>query len=225
MIVSVPSSARRGFSLIELLVVISIIALLAAFTLVGVASIAKSRKISTARGELNQLAVALDNYKAKYGSYPPGTTYNVWPTVATNQLYYELSGAVYNSSANTFTNLDGSGTITTSDLNNAFGVSGLMNITKGSGEDAKAAKNFLPGLRPNQVGYFQAPNGNLISNLVTSVGGPDDKYYPTGNPFRYQYPGTNNPNGYDLWVELKIGGKYYLVCNWNNSAQVNSIYP
>lgn len=25
---------------------------------------------------------------------------------------------------------------------------------------------------------------------------PDD---PWGNPYQYKYPGTNNPNGYDLW--------------------------
>jgi len=48
---------------------------------------------------------------------------------------------------------------------------------------------------------------------------------PGLNPIRYVYPGTNNPASYDLWVQLQIGGKKYLVCNWNKAALVNTPYP
>ena len=46
---------RRAFTLIELLVVISIMALLASLLIVGMNSIGKTKRISTAQSELNEL--------------------------------------------------------------------------------------------------------------------------------------------------------------------------
>lgn len=66
------ASARAGgFTLVELLVVIAIIAML-----VAIVSVAVLRGLDTARQtaiktELDQLDMALKEYKAKYGSYPP----------------------------------------------------------------------------------------------------------------------------------------------------------
>ena len=57
----------------------------------------------------------------------------------------------------------------------------------------------------------------------------DDAYQPLKapglNPFRYVYPGVNNPSSYDLWVQLVIGGKTNLVCNWSRQVQINSPLP
>ncbi len=62
--------------------------------------------------------------------------------------------------------------------------------------------------------------------FVTSVGGPDADYKPLGgvrmNPFRYVYPGTNNPSSYDLWIQLVISGQTNLICNWNRKLSINS---
>ena len=107
-----------------------------------------------------------------------------------------------------------------------------MNCNKpGSGEDAPAAQNFLPGLKPGQITIFtntSAPN-NPVKLIITSVGGPDATYLPLGtgavgiNPWRYNSSNpTNNPGAYDLWVQLSIGGKTNLVCNWNKQVQYNS---
>ena len=89
--------------------------------------------------------------------------------------------------------------------------------------------DFLPALKANRIGTCTTPSTQVISNLITSVRGPDTSYNPVGvqdvNPFRYQYPGTNNPNSYDLWVQLKYHGKMYLVCNWSKSAIINSPLP
>ena len=39
---------------------------------------------------------------------------------------------------------------------------------------------------------------------------------PTLNPWRYNSSSpTNNPNSFDLWIELNLGGKTFLVCNWS----------
>ncbi len=233
--ISLPSR-RRAFTLIELLVVITIIAIIAGFTLVVFKSVGKSRKIAVAKAELAQLQIALDNYKAKYGVYPPGNQYALSAPadrVRLNQLYYELSGTTKTlvSGVNSFLTLDTVASIPVASVGNAYGVGGFVNCSQGGGEDAAAAKSFLPSLSSKMVKNPVTNNGVPTTILVTSVGGPDDSYLPLGagsvgiNPIRYLYPGINNPSSYDLWVQLVINGQTNLVCNWSKSAQVNTSYP
>ncbi len=230
MIPQIKTSSRRGFTLIELLVVISIIGVLAAFSVVSLKTISKTRKISVARGELAQVAAALENYKAKYGAYPPGNGANTTTAALTNQLFYELSGTTINAGGN-FQTLDSSATIAPLAVKNIYNVGGFLNCTKGGGEDTASAKNFILSLKPNQIGSVFYNNGIPATNLVTAVGGPDDTYLPVGvkgvNPIRYMAPGptNNNAGSYDLWVQLQINGKKYLVCNWSKAAQVNNPMP
>ncbi len=60
-----------AFTLVELLVVITIIGILAA--LITVAAIGALKKAQEARikAEINQIATAVDDYKNKYTAYPP----------------------------------------------------------------------------------------------------------------------------------------------------------
>jgi hypothetical protein len=106
----------------------------------------------------------------------------------------------------------------------AYGVSGFINCTKGSGEDAVLARNFLLGLKQNRYSLLITNNNIQTAQLITSVGGPDQNYQPLGvsglNPFRYHVPGTNNPNSYDLWVDLVIGGKTNRISNWSKTYQI-----
>ena len=209
----------RAFTLIELLVVISVIALIAAFTVPALQGAKRRQFLNTANSELEQIAAALDNYKARYGFYPPGNAGTSFQSALTNQLYYELSGTT-NNGAN-YVTLDGGSTIAIATVTNTFLVGGFINCTKGSGEDAVLAQNFLPGLKQNRIGSAAG-----VNVLITSVRGPDDSYSPLGvadvNPFRYQYPGTHNPNTYDLWIQLVISGKTNLICNWNRQVQINN---
>jgi hypothetical protein len=128
-----------------------------------------------------------------------------------------------------FVTLDGSSAIPAASVSAAFGAGGFVNCTKGTGEDAATARNFLPSLNPNRIYYPVTNNTVPTTVLVTSVGGPDGKYQPLNapglNPFRYKYPGDNNPNAYDLWVQLVISGKTNLICNWSRSVQINRPLP
>jgi len=226
---------RPGFTLIELLVVISIIGVLAGLTFPVLGKIKEAQYKKVARAELDQLATELEGYKAKYGTYPPSNQNPTSDYTAPNyrsqfsQLYYELSGANHNTGAKTFTTLDGASTLTEAEYLKAYGVAGVVNSPQGSGEDASKAKNFLSGLSSRQINTVSNNGVANTAMIVTSVGGPDTTYNPVGvsgmNPFRYVFPGVNNPQSYDLWVQLVIKGKTNLICNWSRQVQINSPLP
>ena len=219
--------STAAFTLIELLVVISIISVLAGLIIGGLGAAKKKQNRDTARAELEQIKAAIDSYRNKYGSYPPGNqnlataTYD--PFIL-NQLYYELSGVTNTTPNNnvnpTYRTLDGATSITRNDCQTAFGVGSIVNVIKGSGEDTLAAQNFLTGLKAKQINDDVSNNLVRTTVLVTSVGGPDDSYKPLGasgiNPFHYNSASpTNNPSSYDLWVDLVISGKTNRINNWS----------
>jgi len=229
---------RRAFTLIELLVVISIIAILAAFTIPVLHTVARKKILDRTTGEMAQIETAIDSYKAAYGFYPPSNP--GYPATANdalfNPLYFELLGTTTTNNNGLYQTLDGSASIKISALTATpalLGVSGFINCTKpGAGEDAAAAKNFLPGLTPNRIGLGitnTADTSNPVTLLLAAVGGPDQNYQPLNaagvNPWRYVSPGVNNPSSYDLWVQLVISGKTNLICNWSKQVQVNSPLP
>ena len=216
------NSLRHGFTLIELLVVISIIGVLAAITIPALGAVKKSQYKNTARVELKQIEAAIENFKAKYGAYPPSNRNNSgvgYDPLNFPPLYYELSGVTL--AGGKYTTLDGASTIDANDYKTAYGVAGIINCTKGSGEDKTEAKNFLSGLK---VKVNDLVTNNLVRTtaILTSVGGPDDSYIPLGagasgmNPFRYNsFNPTNSPNSFDLWVDLSISGKITRINSWS----------
>jgi prepilin-type N-terminal cleavage/methylation domain-containing protein len=226
---------RFGFTLIELLAVIAIIGVLAAFTIPVFSAVKKQQYIKHTQAELALLETALERYKAAYGFYPPSNPAHPGGMLV-NQLYYELEGTVTNYNATSgalqYQTLDGSATILASAVNTAFGIGGLMNCTKGSVEDTTAARNFLPDLKSTQFNIVTNPSpiGAPVTILMGSVGGPDPNYQPFGapslNPWRYNSASpTNNPAAYDLYMQLQISGKKYLICNWTKQVQINSPLP
>lgn len=62
---------RGGFTVVELLVVISIIAVLSTLIFVGVNKMRSRQTIDTAVTEIEEMSAALEKFKARYGLYPP----------------------------------------------------------------------------------------------------------------------------------------------------------
>ncbi len=63
--------SRGGFTLVELLVVIAIIAILVSLTAAAVMKLMGKGPEAQNRNDLNQLAIALGNFKAQFGAFPP----------------------------------------------------------------------------------------------------------------------------------------------------------
>jgi len=217
---------KSAFTLTELLVVIAIIATIAAI-FIGVGNhISLNSRIQSAQAEEQALVTAIDNYHAKYGFYPPDSNLG---NSSPNQLYYELIGTTMSNNVSagivTFTTLDSDSTISTNTANKYFGVLGFMNCSKGSGDDAHPALTFLRDLKPGQI----ATNAEGVYVLTTSAAS-DATYQPLqgystlsghpANPWNYRYPGTNDPDSYDLSLQLFMGGKTYLICNWTKNVQI-----
>ena len=214
--------------MIELLVVIAIIGLLAAMVIPATGHVLKTRRLKVAQSEINEFATAIDNYKSKLGFYPPDNPINL----AINQLYFELSGTVFDSTKNIYTTLDGSSQMTVSQFSTVYGgnvVNGFMNSSSSAqGTDEKPAPvNFIKDLRTAQVGQLNATGSGSYENaiLVSSI---EWQNYPTEsistpfaakdglNPIRYvsSHP-KYNVNSYDLWIDLVIGAQTNRVSNWS----------
>jgi prepilin-type N-terminal cleavage/methylation domain-containing protein len=215
-----------AFTIVELLVVITIIGILAAFIMPIAGSVKRTAYINKTQAEMAQLETAIENYKAACNFYPPSDSNSPrYPLV--NQLYYELIGTTLRNGA--YSTLDGNSQITTNDVASEFYVNGFVNCSKGSGEEASSAKSFLSSLSPKQIGYVTNSAGIQFYLILGSAGGPDPSYQPLGasglNPWRYLSPGVNNPGSYDLWIQLVIKGQTNLICNWSKQVQINQPQP
>ncbi len=69
---------RRGFTMIELAITVSIIALLVGILLPVLASVRNKARVAEVKKEIGDLSSALELFKDKYGTYPPSriTLYN-----------------------------------------------------------------------------------------------------------------------------------------------------
>ncbi|NOS70110.1 MAG: prepilin-type N-terminal cleavage/methylation domain-containing protein [Verrucomicrobia bacterium] len=210
----------RAFTLIELLVVIAIIAILAAITFPTVAAVKRKQTISKAEAEREQVITAIELYKAELGHYPPDNARNPLQ-YANNPLYYELMGTLLNGA--NYETKDGSAQISAANVQVEFGRGGFVNCTRNSDADSsKPAKKFLIEFRSTQRG--DKPNGVRLltcsviwpANLGNGVAG-----VPELNPWRYNITNpTNNPGGFDLWVDVYVAGKTNRISNWNKKPQI-----
>ncbi|MEM7317305.1 MAG: type II secretion system protein, partial [Planctomycetota bacterium] len=60
-----------GFTLVELLVVITIIGIIAGLAIPAVGRVMKSVRVTAMKAELNVIEQGFDSYKTKYGDFPP----------------------------------------------------------------------------------------------------------------------------------------------------------
>lgn len=234
-------SIDRAFTLIELLTVIAIIAVLASLT-IGVSAIAaRKSKISRTRAEMQRIDLAIRDYKARLGFYPPDNVIspaNLTQNPIVNQLFYELSGAVLDPKTDKYQANGGSigQGIARTDYIIAFGNANLSGIYNSS-VSAANTKNFLKGARASQTARVTlSKNYSPFSSftytaLVVPVAWPasnpkftpplslysDDPVIQSINPWHYNSTNpTNNPGEFDLWADVVIGDDLVTIGNWKD---------
>lgn len=74
-------SSLRGFTVVELLIVIVVIAILAAITVVGFNGVRQNAVSTVAQNELGSIAKKLELYKADQGSFPSATQNEEWKKI------------------------------------------------------------------------------------------------------------------------------------------------
>jgi prepilin-type N-terminal cleavage/methylation domain-containing protein len=231
-----PSSCRRrGFTLIEMLIVVAIMVVLASLTFPILGAVKRNMIRTRARGSLVQTQTAIEAYKDKFGHYPPdnGGLYS------TNQLYYELLGTTnVPASPAYYQMLDGSAIIRNPDVHTAFvNVSGFINCCRpGNADDAPTGMSFIKegGLKANQFGKMSF-NGIECTVMGVALDGP--LALPTTsngqrfNPWCYNSSNpVHNPKSFDLWIDVYVGGKTNRICNWSDEPflvyyPTSGLYP
>lgn len=82
---NIKADSNKGFTLIEILIVVAIIAILAAIALPNYLAAQTRSKVSRARAELQTLATALESYYVDNNDYPPDTNHGSgdWQSIYT----------------------------------------------------------------------------------------------------------------------------------------------
>ena len=170
--------SNRGFTIIELLIVIVIIGILVAITAVSYNSLTKNTKEATLQSDLKQAKTSLGLNKAKTGTYPPNLESNIPPI---NQP---------NNSTFTYTQLDGGNSYSLVATNNtnsdiAFkttpstGITAIVPFVAG-GHIQTATKDNCPSTRTlavdardNRTYYIQKLGNDcwMLTNLAYAGGG------------------------------------------------------
>jgi prepilin-type N-terminal cleavage/methylation domain-containing protein len=161
---------QRAFTVVELLIVMTIILILAGLILATSSYVQKKGARSRAEAEIAAMSAALENYKADNGIYPKGSD---------------------SDALNARTNLNSDGK--TGDPK--YFAASLFLYTQLSGNDANqqpvsAAKNYF-SFKPQMLGGPRDPNG-----IVTSVTYLRD---PFGNIYGYSTSSSGYNPTYDLW--------------------------
>ena len=86
-------SRRRAFTLVEMLIVITLISLLAALTLGGYTYAMNSSKRRLTTGTFEAIKLALERYNTEFGEYPQPTGSKVMASFPPGTSTYDISGA------------------------------------------------------------------------------------------------------------------------------------
>ncbi|MBI5388322.1 MAG: type II secretion system protein [Verrucomicrobia bacterium] len=212
-----PVRARHAFTLIELMVVISIIAVLAALTLGLLKYATAQKKVSRIEGEMHKWITLIEYYHDKMGFYPPCNTNNP----ALSPLYYELSGTVFSPTTNRYDVLARPDIVEKTVVALAFSAGGFVNAST----DPAEVKRFGTIPESDLVIVTNDAWGTAVKLPRVPVLGPgpfwpgpavDPRPQPTTTNTWY-YNSVNplhNPNSYDLWAVYYLDGELRTNGNW-----------
>ncbi len=100
---TVRTFSKKGFTLIELMVVIAVIAILATIALVGLSGVQKGARDTQRLATMNGIRTAMQRYNSNTGSYPAGPFYSMLATLTAGGYLPAISDPGCGSGATGFT--------------------------------------------------------------------------------------------------------------------------
>ena len=202
----------RAFTLVELLMVISIIGLIAALTVAGIRSAGPKKGRALTEAMLAKYILAIEAYKSKVGTYPPDCPANAALRPDLNPLAYELSAVSINAAGNFLPDVNPNLAVTPAQVTSAFpALAGFANSRPLTAPVTKPRYSM-----PMKGGSGKSADFVVITNIIY-LQVPADHPSLATNVWRYRaYPATgHNPKTYDLWAEIKDGsGATNIIGNW-----------
>jgi len=169
--------ARGGFTLVELLTVIAIIAILASMILPALSAAKRAAQKNKAKVDMSGIVQAIESYDSAYGRFPVSALAQNAPMV--NQQGDFTYGGTINwagGSTQVGTAVTGGGVLSNSEV-----VSILMDITNFPNNPSQFTANTYYVKNPQQTKFL---NANLNSDPTLGGVGPDLVYRdPWGNPY------------------------------------------
>jgi prepilin-type N-terminal cleavage/methylation domain-containing protein len=190
---TIPLRHYRAFTLVELLVVISIIAILAAMLLPALAAAKKHAQVVKAKLQIRGIVTAIEGYDSAYGRFP------VSKTTQTNENDFTFGGSVLASAGFSAT------------TNNSEVIAILMDITNyPDGSGATANNGHM--LNPQQTKFL---NEEMVSDTNSPGIGSDLVYRdPWGNPYVISMDLNYDEQCKDAFYCLdKVSGKNQAATN------------
>jgi prepilin-type N-terminal cleavage/methylation domain-containing protein len=209
------SRFRAGFTIVELLTVISIIAILAAMLLPTLAAARKHAQKVQAKTEIRGLVTAIEAYDSAYGRFPVSTNaqYAANPDFTYGWYFQTPSGSIQ---VETY---KGSGIV----LSNAEVIAILMDNTN------------LPLANPVNAGHVKNPQQTIFLNAKMSgydpsVPGPPDGGVdvtgvyrdPWGNPYVITLDLNYDEHCNDSFYEKQTVSQQNLQTGWNGLSNPDS---
>ena len=198
------SKTKRAFTLVELLVVITIIALLAALT-VGLYSRVKGKTVeSTILAEMEQVKFALQSYKEKHGNFPPSGP------AGNNRLYYYLSGEAELMRSPDLTDLTQLHSMDPGEIKKRRMKDGIKNLLPNlkppvcqhpDCDDFDTQGQCVDPVAHRASGLHSGGQYDFRGNLVSPALDPNDSNFNARWNYNSKSP-THNRETYDLWVTI-----------------------
>jgi prepilin-type N-terminal cleavage/methylation domain-containing protein len=218
---------EQAFTMIEMLTVITIMAIIAALVVTMGQAASQKKKKTAVDAEKNRLITMIDNYFAKLNYYPPdngalvSNTDNLFiydAMASTNPLIYELTGATNNADAGArsrmmvFNSTNANETILANAYQGIFNRGGVAN-----GDAAEPHDFFQPGPSSKEYAPYSTSSSPPICGLIVPV---EFTNVLVPNFWHYDSSTTNRHNqaSFDLWAEYSIGnlhGHATLITNGN----------
>lgn len=168
------------------------------------------------RQQRESIVKAIEAYKAQFGVYPPDHLLRRQPILVdpvTNTLLYELTGVLYDPRAKMF-QVAGLEPAEEAYVTNFFQCQRFKNCA----EDAEHLKHFLPRDEAAPRQLHDDPDVFVLGFNTASAAIPPDLFWDIeANVGSWRYvcsSATNNAGKFDLWIELKRGGRAVTIGNW-----------